>query len=160
VIPDFMTMRLIEESGRSLAHDLRVHFDSFRGTLAPSWPSRKSKTGLIYIVDDEPDLTNLYELFLDGTGYAVEAFNHRVEALDALNINRRKPDLLIMDYLGHSIPADQFLNQCLRVHPNLRILVASGLTDIHFASVKPHHVLQKPFNGEEFVNAVRSVLSA
>jgi DNA-binding response OmpR family regulator len=116
----------------------------------------------IYVVDDEPRLTELYTIFLEAAGYLVKAFTNRVEALAALEGERRKPDLLVTDYFGSSMLADGFMRRCLIVHPNLRILMASGLSqrDVHFFSVRPDRFIQKPFNAEEFLREVRAVLAA
>ena len=39
---------------------------------------------LIYVVDDEPGLTNLYTIILESRGYVVRAFSSRIEALAQL----------------------------------------------------------------------------
>jgi len=117
---------------------------------------------VIYVVDDEPLLTELYTIFLEAAGYLVKAFTDRVEALAALEGERRKPDLLVTDFFGSSMLADGFMRRCLMFHPHLRILMASGLSqgDVHFFSVKPDRFIQKPFNAEEFLREVRAVLAA
>jgi DNA-binding NtrC family response regulator len=115
----------------------------------------------IYIVDDEPRLTDLYSIILEGRGYAVKAFNHRVEALASLKGDRRKPDLLIMDYLGHSMSVDQFMQRCLLAHPTLRILMATGFSqvDAKFSYIRPDRFLQKPFTADEFLQEVKAALA-
>jgi DNA-binding response OmpR family regulator len=117
---------------------------------------------VIYVVDDEPLLTELYTIFLKSAGYLVKAFTDRVEALGALEGERRKPDLLVTDYFGSSMLADGFMRRCLIVHPNLRILMASGLSqaDVHFFSIRPNRFIQKPFNAEEFLREVKAALVA
>jgi len=116
---------------------------------------------LIYVVDDEPRLTDLYTIILEAKGYAVRAFSTRVEALAELKGERRKPDLLIMDFLGHAMPIDGFMQRCLQAHPNLRILVASGFNQLEarFTYIKPDRYLQKPFTAEEFLGEVEAALA-
>jgi len=116
---------------------------------------------LIYVVDDAPCLTQLYAELLDGTGCLVKAFNDRTEALAALEAERKKPELLITDYRGHSMPAERFLHQCLAVHPALRILMASGWseTDDRLFQIRPHEFIQKPFTTDEFRQAIRAALA-
>jgi len=118
--------------------------------------------GLIYVVDDEPRLVDLYTIILEAQGYLVKAFHNRVEALAELKGAIKKPDLLIMDYLGHAMPIDRFMQGCLQAHPNLRILVASGFNqmDARFPSVRPDRYLQKPFTAEEFLSEVKIALLA
>jgi DNA-binding response OmpR family regulator len=124
--------------------------------------ARTDEVVTIYVVDDAEGLTELYTLFLKGKGYAVRAFKHRAEALAALAVESRMPHLLIMDYLGDSLPVEQFIERCLAVHPGLRILMASGLshTDVQFSEARPDRFLQKPFTAEEFLQAVQATLVA
>jgi DNA-binding response OmpR family regulator len=120
------------------------------------------KASSIYIVDDEEGLAELYTLFLEGTGYRVRAFTNRAEALSALSADETRPDLLILDYLGHPLPVEGFMVQCRIIHPHLRFLMASGLNEfeVRHYSVKPNRFLQKPFTAEEFLREVRATLDA
>jgi CheY-like chemotaxis protein len=124
--------------------------------------SRPAEPALIYVVDDDAGMPELYTLFLKGTLHHVRTFNHREEAMAAIKIDWPKPDLLITDYLGLSIPIERFMEQCLAAHPSLRILMASGLSEGHvrLARVKPNQFIQKPFTAEEFLHAVQAALSA
>lgn len=119
------------------------------------------ETALIYVVDDEPRLTDLYTIILEAKGYFVRSFIDRTEALAELKGSTRKPDLLIMDYLGHTMSIDRFMQLCLLAHPTLRILVASGFSqsDARFTHVKPDRFLQKPFTAEEFLREVDAALA-
>lgn len=116
----------------------------------------------IYVVDDEPRLTDLYTIILEAKGYTVRAFNNRIQALAELKAGSKKPDLLIMDYLGHAMPVDGFMQRCLMAHPNLRILVASGFSqvDARFTYIRPDRFIQKPFTAEEFLREVEAALTA
>ena len=127
----------------------------------PSQTERTSETSLIYAVDDDPELTELYTNLLEVTGYSVRTFNDRAEALAVLKADRTKPNLLITDYLGLSMPVDSFMHRSLAVHPTLRILMASGLSpkEVRFSSVRPDRFIQKPFTGEEFLEEVRAALA-
>jgi CheY-like chemotaxis protein len=116
---------------------------------------------LVYVVDDEPHLTELYTILLEVTGCRVRAFNNRNEALAALKRQERKPDLLVMDHLGNTLSTDRFMKLCLQICPGLRILMASGLhqDDLWFASVRPDRFLQKPFTPDEFLREVKVALN-
>jgi len=115
---------------------------------------------LIYVVDDAKGLTELYTLFLKGTGCIVRAYNDRADALVALMRDRTRPDLLITDYLGDSMPVDRFLQYCLVVHPSLRILMATELSqrDVRSSCVRPDRFIQKPFTADEFLQEVKAAL--
>jgi len=115
---------------------------------------------LIYVVDDEPHLTELYESVLEAAGFPVKSFNDRTEALAALNTATRRPRLLILDYLGHPISAERFIERFRQIHPFVRILMASGMdaSQLLSARAKPDHFIQKPFTADSFLAAVRVAL--
>jgi DNA-binding NtrC family response regulator len=123
---------------------------------------RGGEVPFIYMVDDEPLLTELYTAILEGAGYAVRAFNDRAEALSAMQFDWKKPALLIMDYLGHAMSVNRFLQRCLELHPTLRILMASGFyeADARCLCLKPNRFIQKPFTVETFLNEVSAALAA
>ena len=126
------------------------------------WPELPAVGGpLIYVVDDMPCLTQLYALLLEGTGCLVKTFVDRAEVLSVLKADQKKPDLLITDYRGHSMPPEHFLHQCLAVHPALRILMASGCSEIddRFFKIRPCQFIQKPFTPDEFRQAIRAALA-
>ena len=116
---------------------------------------------MIYVVDDVPCLTQLYVQLLEGTGCLVKTFNDRAEALAVLKADQKKPELLITDYGGHSMPAELFMHQCLAVHPRLRILMASGFSelDVRFSQVRPYRFIRKPFTPEEFRQEIKAALA-
>lgn len=114
----------------------------------------------IYVVDEAEGLTELYTLFLKGTGFIVRAYNHRADALAALAADRMRPDLLITDYVGDSMPVDRFLQRCRVVHPSLRILIVSELSqrDVMSCCVRHDRFIQRPFTADEFLQEVRAAL--
>jgi DNA-binding NtrC family response regulator len=124
--------------------------------------SRTTEAPLIYAVDDMPHLTELYTTLLEAAGYIVRAFNNRLEALAALKAATKKPNLLITDYLGHSMPVDEFIRDCLVVHPTLRILMASGFdqTGLRASPIRADRFIRKPFGLEELQQEVRAALIA
>ena len=126
------------------------------GLLAPN----ESKAS-IYVVDDGPFLTELYTGMLGASGYRVRAFNDRVKALAAFKADWKKPDLLIMDYCGLSMPVEHFLHQCLLTYPALRILMLSGFRRayLRFSGAKPDRLMEKPFTREEFQREVKDILA-
>jgi DNA-binding response OmpR family regulator len=117
---------------------------------------------LIYLVDDEQGLTELYALFLKGAGHRVRLFNCRADALAGLKADREKPDLLITDCLGDTMPIHLFIERCRVAHPALRILMASGLSEDEVRSycLRPDRFLRKPFTADRFLREVSAALTA
>jgi CheY-like chemotaxis protein len=150
------TIANTEPEDRPLSSDRLI--DSSASTSAP--PTAEAL--LIYAVDDAPELTELYTILLEATGCTVRAFNDRAKALTALRTERTEPDLLITDCVGISMCFDRFMECCLLIHPNLRIVMASGYsrTDLRFLQARPNWFIQKPFTAEEFLDRVRFVLAA
>jgi DNA-binding NtrC family response regulator len=124
-------------------------------------PARSEKFS-VYVVDDTPQLAELYTALLENKGCVVKSFTDRAEAVAAMVAEKKKPDLLITDYSGRSLPVESFMHQCRRIHPGLRILMASGFgrTHLRFSHTEPNRFLQKPFTVEEFQQEVDDVLAA
>jgi DNA-binding response OmpR family regulator len=131
-------------------------------SISSTSASRITEAQLIYVVDDAPELTELYTVILEETGYIVSAFNDRAKALKALKAEKATPDLLITDCAGNSMSVDRFLVCCLGIHPTLRVLMASGYnqTDVRFFKARPERFIQKPFTAEEFLRRVRATLTS
>jgi DNA-binding NtrC family response regulator len=132
-----------------------------RGTSHCSTP-RWAGGALIYLVDDEQGLTELYSLFLKGAGHRVRLFNCRADALAGLKADSEKPDLLITDCLGDTMPIHLFIQRCRLFHPALRILMATGLSenDARYYCLRPDRFLQKPFTADRFIREVTAALAA
>ena len=130
-------------------------------STVPRRVARISEPLSIYAVDDVPRLTELYTNLLESSGYAVTTFNDRGKALDSLASDRKKPSLLITDYIGLSMPIDEFMQRCRAICPDLRILMASGFgqQDMRPLQVKPDRFIQKPFTPEELRREVRAILN-
>jgi DNA-binding NtrC family response regulator len=106
-----------------------------------------------------PYLTELYALVLEAIGHRVRTFEDRLAALAALKAE--KPALLITDFCNASMPIERFLQECIALHPELRILMATGFGRNHawLSSARPDRFLQKPFTPEELQQAVRDTLA-
>lgn len=140
----------------------RFSKDVFAQTSSAASASRTAERLSIYAVDDLSRLTELYTTLLESAGYAVRTFNHRAKALAALQAERHRPALLITNYLGLSMPVNQFIHACRLIHPSLRILMASGFeqSEVRFSRIRPDGFIQKPFTPKEFQQAVEAVLAA
>jgi CheY-like chemotaxis protein len=120
-----------------------------------------AEPAVVCVVDDDPDLTELYSILLRGAGFKVQAFTDRVEALQRFKAAEAWPNLLITDYRGESMPIDEFIHACVTHNPVLRILMASGFeeADTSLLRVRPDRFLRKPFTPEEFLREVHTALA-
>ncbi len=73
----------------------------------------KTETGLIYIVDDEPNIRKLASLALKENGFETQEFAGGDELLKA--VQRRIPDVIILDWV---MPAPDGLSVCGRLKLN------------------------------------------
>jgi len=108
-----------------------------------------------------PCLKELYALILNALGYVVKSFHDRRAVLESLSATGEKPTLLITDLHNPSMRIEPFLEECVALHPTLRILMASGFAYHHAwcFSVRPDHFLQKPFTPQELRQAVEATLA-
>lgn len=120
---------------------------------------RRGSKPLVYVVDDERDLTVIYRFCLEEAGYEVRIFHDRAKALQAFLTADPRPGLLITDYLGYPISAEELMRECRRAQPGLKVLMASGYVEgcLAFAGVEPDRYLQKPFSLERFITEVMSL---
>ena len=132
-----------------------------RNCFSASVPS-VTASRLIYVVDDQDGVGELYAIFLQANGYTVRTFTDRATALATLVKEKTKPALLITDYLGLSMPIEGFIKKCRAAHPALRVLMASGChrPDVNFASPLPDRFIQKPFTPDELQQEVDAALAA
>lgn len=152
---ELIPIRVLRSTSKAVGHPTRTQ------PGARAIAAETAESASIYVVGDELRLTNMYTVILGGAGYVVQAFNDRAEALTMLKAESKKPQLLITDCSGHTLPAERFLQRCLHAHPFLKILVASGCNQARSSySVTPNRFLQKPFTAEKFLEEVRAVLSA
>ena len=138
---------------------MRLHKSASSTCLADN--ARGAGGALIYLVDDEQGLIELYSLLLKGAGYRLRWFNCRADALAGLKAEGEKPDLLVTDRLSDTMPI-HLIQSCRMAHPVLRILMASGLSEHEVRSycLRPDRFLRKPFAAEQFVREVSAALAA
>jgi two-component system, OmpR family, response regulator len=111
----------------------------------------------VYVVDDVPELTEMYRMVLEDSGFEVRTFNDRTEALKAFRVADPRPGLLITDYLGYPISAEQLMDECRRVEPGLKILMATACVEgsLRFVGARPDRFLQKPFGIDQLMAEVK-----
>lgn len=133
----------------------QVHTES--GQPAPPKPAT------IYAVDDEEMITTVVEAILEAEGYEVRAFQDPTRALGAFTEAAPKPDLLITDFVMGEMNGMELIEQCKKLVPELKTILLSGTVTEEFIRqfpTQPHKFLAKPFQAEQLVNTVATVLNA
>ena len=118
----------------------------------------------ILVVDDEPDLRQLTADLLISDGFDVVIAQHGREALERLGDHR--PDLVLLDLNMPVMDGWQFRAEQRRLlEPdlvNIPVLILSGAegADQHAATLEAIGAIEKPFDPDQLLNAVRTALRA
>ena len=108
-------------------------------------PTRKP---LIYVVDDEPLLLDLAQLSLQSDGYEIKRFLDPESAVQAFAKESPKPMLLISDFAMKAMNGLELIEQCKKLHPQLKTILVSGTAGaeiVHQAPVKIDDFMSKPY---------------
>jgi CheY-like chemotaxis protein len=84
---------------------------------------------LVYLVDDEPLLTELAEVILEEHGYRFEKFVDPHAAWTAFSEAKIAPDLLLTDYAMPGMTGVDLILQCKALRPGLKTILVSGTVD-------------------------------
>ncbi|MBI2929957.1 MAG: response regulator [Verrucomicrobia bacterium] len=125
--------------------------------------SGHSKPALIFTVDDEEMITSVVEAILLSEGYEVRVFQDPTLALKAFTEAKRKPDLVVTDFVMGEMNGMELIEKCKRQVPGLKTILLSGTVTENFVlsfPIQPHKFLAKPFQAEQLVSAVRMVLNS
>jgi len=127
----------------------------------------------ILIIDDEADVRDALELVLSRAGFDVHAVGSGNEAIDSCRV--RPPDLVITDMIMPKLDGAQLIRRIKSEHASARVIAISGGGNFGVSSYEPNaiktdaflaaaraagadKVLTKPFETEEIVEAVRSLI--
>jgi two-component system CheB/CheR fusion protein len=179
-------LSIVQRLGRLLGHRVRVQSQPGKGSvftveimLAPHElipdPQREPahvvagvaadphRNGAILIVEDDPEVRELLELFLKDEGYRVTIAPDGVEALDLVARGIARPDLLLADYnLPNGLDGLQVTAKLREsLHREIPAIILTG--DISTGTVG--HValrhctqLNKPIKLKELTQAIQSLL--
>src|SRR4051812_11474262 len=108
----------------------------------------RTKTPLILIVDDEPTMLRYLGTLLEVEGYRVETATNGQEAMQRLQ-QQPTPDLLLLDVLMPVLDGLQTLEQVRTVHPQLKVVMLSCVSDtrkvVQAIRLGAQDYLTKPF---------------
>ncbi|MBN4076698.1 response regulator [Mariprofundus ferrooxydans] len=109
---------------------------------------------VVFVVDDNEDITDFLACLLSGQGIDVHTFNHPLAALACIKQSQLMPRWLISDYNLPSINGVELHKRIKSLTPNLQTLIISGRN----AQPDVGHIpfMQKPFQPEQLINHIRS----
>ena len=118
---------------------------------------------LIYVVDDQPVITEFLQSFLDGCGYRIRTFHSPEEAIEAFSQDKEKPALIITDFhMGEGMNGVELIHVLQAAHPGLKSLLFSGTATpelIEQMSPQPDGFEQKPSSPKRLRETIRSLLA-
>jgi len=124
-------------------------------------PLLRGGSETVLIVEDQPDVRDIIDLFLGAEGYVVLQAASGVEALRVCELNPRL-DLVITDVIMPEMGGPELAARLATSLPMVRVLMMSGYTDdavLNRGALDPGRgILQKPFTRESLLEAVRRVL--
>ncbi|WP_434565202.1 response regulator [Thermoanaerobacterium thermosaccharolyticum] len=107
---------------------------------------------LIYVVDDDKNISELVSMYIRKEGYSVKTFDNAEDVLN--NFNRDKPDMLILDIM---LPGTDVYELCKKVRKisDVPIIMVSAkdedldkLLGLELGSVD---YIAKPFSPRELI---------
>ena len=120
------------------------------------------KTAKILVVDDEPEITEIIEAFLDNAGYKVKVENNPQNALKMAA--QMKPDLILLDIMMPGIDGYSICNR-IKDDPALSNIPVIFLTGKDSKDDKGRSFqvggdmyIKKPFSCERLLEIVNIVL--
>ncbi|MCB0193704.1 MAG: response regulator transcription factor [Anaerolineae bacterium] len=114
----------------------------------------------VLVVDDEPNIREVVELYLQREGYEVEVAGDGAAALQA--IERKTPDLIVLDLMLPAINGLQITRMLREGDYNVPIIMLTAKSDetdrINGLELGADDYVTKPFSPKELVARVKAVL--
>lgn len=121
----------------------------------------KAEGALVYVVDDDALLLQLFERYLASEGYQYKGYRNATKALEAVRTDR--PSAMILDVMMRDTDGWQLL-QTLHADPDLAqvpVIVCSVLDEVDLAmSLGAQGYIRKPVSQQQVLTAVRKALEA
>jgi DNA-binding NtrC family response regulator len=118
----------------------------------------------ILIVDDEPSVLKMLELYLDRLGYSITTAGDTEAAWSQAQAAPSGFDVAVLDATLSGMSAMELAVRLLAADPRLGVLVASGypvdMAAIEAAAPGRVAFLQKPFTGDMLAAAIRRMIAA
>ncbi len=130
-------------------------------TREESFDTEKGQ-GHILVVDDEPDLVNLYKAALTQSGYQVTVCYNGSDALSIFQLDPDRIDLVFTDQLMPGLTGIQLSEEIQKIRADVPIILATGYSD----SISEHNVadyglsefLSKPIKIRGLRQTIRKIL--
>src|SRR3989454_6098041 len=89
--------------------------------------ARDRPRGVVVVVEDDPDLREIYAEYLEGKGFSVARAANGLDAL--LKIKRARPTSVVLDLLMPRLGGLEALRRIKAFDPSIRVVVVTGAQD-------------------------------
>jgi C4-dicarboxylate-specific signal transduction histidine kinase/ActR/RegA family two-component response regulator len=118
----------------------------------------------VLVVDDEPQLVELWREVLEGYGYTVTGFDSSVTALESFRADPDRYDAALLDQTMPGLTGADIARSLLAERPDMPIIVATGFSE----SLSPElareiglaDLIYKPILGVELATAIRRAIDS
>lgn len=118
----------------------------------------------VMVVDDEPQLVELWKEVLEGYGYTVTGFDSSVRALDHFRNDPEQYDACLLDQTMPGLTGSDVAKNILAEKPGMPIIIATGFSE----SLSPEvardiglaELIYKPILGVELATAIRRAIDS
>lgn len=158
------TVKIYSEVGHGTT--VTIYLPIVENTALPqtekNQPQKSFTTCKVLVVDDEPDLLEIATLYLKELGFEIYQAH---DAASAIEMFRRTPgiNLLITDVvMPGEMNGIELAKKIQQMNGNVKVVYVSGFPLGKFSeneSTTLTHFLRKPYQREEFINAINKILS-
>ena len=111
----------------------------------------------IVIVDDDPDLVDLFKEILNKNGYTVWGFTHPIIALKFIENNHKNCNLVISDCQMPLINGFELGKKITEIDSNIKLILISAYDDRHENTLE-FKFIQKPITINNLIETVEESL--
>ncbi|HET9806234.1 MAG: response regulator [Deltaproteobacteria bacterium] len=111
----------------------------------------------IVIVDDDVELVNLFKEILEKNGYKVSGFTNPLIALEFIQNNHNKCNLVISDYRMPELNGYELGKKIKEIDKNIKVILISAYDDRHENTLE-FKFIQKPITINNLIETVEESL--
>jgi two-component system cell cycle sensor histidine kinase/response regulator CckA len=117
---------------------------------------------LILVVEDDEILLGLLSSLLSREGHDVRQANNALTALQILEVEKDRCDLVLTDFAMKPMNGLQLVNRIVQKSPTMKILFMSAYPNVAHAIEErfgPEALLLKPFPAQELLRKIKKALA-